>query len=123
MPDRPLGLLRNIDLAFVQAVDQIVGRQIDDLDVVCCFEDAVGYGLAHADARDSGNDVVQALDMLDVERRENIDAGRDQLLDIKIALGMAAFRCIAVRQLVDQHELRAAFEDRSRSISARRWPL
>ena len=77
-----------------------------------CFENAVGYGFAHPDAGDSGDDVVQALDMLDVERREDIDAGRDQLLDIEIALGMAAFRCVAVRQLVDQHKLRAALEDR-----------
>ena len=112
MPDRPLGLLRNIHLAFVQAVDQIVGREIDDLDVVRCFENAVGYGFAHADARDAGDDVVQALDMLDVERCEDIDAGGDQLLDIKIALGMTASRRVAVRQLVDQHELRATLEDR-----------
>ena len=107
-----LGLLRHIDLALAQALDQILGGEIDDLDVVRLVEDAVGHRLAHADPGDPGDDVVQALDVLDVERREDVDAGGDQLLDIEIALGMPAAGGVGVREFVDEHELRAALQDR-----------
>ena len=36
----------------------------------------VGHGLVHADAGDAADDVVQALQMLHVERRPHVDAGR-----------------------------------------------
>ena len=112
MPDGALGLLRHIDLAFVQPLDQVVGRDIDDLDVVGLIEDAVGHGLAHADAGDPGDHVVEAVDVLDVQRREHIDAGGDQFLDIEVAFGMATAGRVAVGQFVDQHELRPALQDR-----------
>ena len=111
VPHGALGLLRHIDLAFVQPLDQVVGRDIDDLDIIGVIEDAVGHGLAHADARDPRDHVVEAVDVLDVQRRVHIDAGGDQFLDIEIALGMAAAGRIAVGQFVDQHELRPALQD------------
>src|SRR5262249_6113932 len=106
-----LGLLRYIDLAFVQTLDQILRREIDDLDIVGPVEHAVGHGLADADPRDLGNDVIQALDMLDVEGRKNVDAGCDDLLDVEVALGVPAAGRIGVRELVDEYELRAALKD------------
>ena len=39
--ERPLGLLGDIDLAFLQALDQVVGRQVDELDRVGAVEDRV----------------------------------------------------------------------------------
>ena len=36
---RPLGLLGNVDLALLEALDQIVGREIDQLDGVGAVED------------------------------------------------------------------------------------
>ena len=42
------GLPRNIDLAFLQPLDQVVGRQIDELDVVGAVEDGVRHRFAHA---------------------------------------------------------------------------
>ena len=71
----------------------------------------VGHGLAHADARDLRDDVVEALDVLDVEGGVDVDAGGQQLLDVQIALGVAAAGRVGVGELVDQHELRAARED------------
>ena len=90
MLQRPLGLLGDIDLAFPQALDQIVGREVDHLDRVGAIEDRIGHGLAHPDMGDLGDDVVQALDMLDVDGGVDVDAGGQQLLDIEIALWMAA---------------------------------
>ena len=74
-------------------------------------DDAVGHGLAHADAGDPRDDVVQAFDVLDVERRVDVDAGGQQFLDIQIALGMPAARRVGVGELVDQHQLRPARQD------------
>ena len=42
--------------------------------------------------------------MLDVERRIDVDAGGEQLLDILVALGVAAARRIGVGKLIDQHQ-------------------
>ena len=112
MAHRSFRLLRHIDLTLAQAFDQVLGREIDDLDVVRLVEDAVGHRLAHPDPGDLGDDVVQALDMLDIKRREDIDAGGNYLLDIKIALGMPASRGVGMREFVDENQLRTALQDR-----------
>src|SRR5215472_9198855 len=112
MADCALGLLRYIDLALAQALDQVLRRQVDNFDVVRLVENAVGHGFAHANARDPGDDVVEAFDMLNVESGEDIDAGGNQLLDVEVALRMPAAWRVSVGKFVDQHELRAALEDR-----------
>ena len=43
---------------------------------------AVRHRLAHLDARDLRHHVVQAFDVLDVERRIDVDPLAQQLLDI-----------------------------------------
>ena len=111
MLERALGLLGHVDLALFQTLDQVVGREVDDLDRVGVVENAVGHGLAHPHMGDLRDDVVEALDVLDVERGVDIDAVRQQLLDVEIALGVAAARRVGVGELVDQHELRMARED------------
>jgi hypothetical protein len=65
--ERALGLLGHVDLALFQALDQIVGREIDELDGVGAVEHRIRYGFADAHARDLGDDVVEALDVLDVD--------------------------------------------------------
>ena len=111
MADGPLRLVRHIDLAFLQALDQIVRRQVDQLDVVGAIDDRIRHRLADPDPGDPGDDVVQAFDVLDVQRRIDIDAGAEQLLDIHVAFRMPAARRIGVGKLVDQHQLRPAGED------------
>jgi hypothetical protein len=96
----------------VQTLDQIVRREINHLDIVGTIEDSVRHGLAHTDLRDLRDHVVEAFDMLDVERRVDVDARRQQLLDIEIALRMAAAGRVGVRQFIDQHERGSAREDR-----------
>ena len=110
--DRAFGLVRHIDLAVAQPLDQIVRRQVDQLDVVGLVDDRVRHRLAHADAGDARDDVVQAFDVLDIERGVDVDAGGDQFLDIHVALGMPAARRVGVRQLIDQRQLRAARQQR-----------
>ena len=112
MLQRALGLLRHIDLAVLQPLDQVVGREVDQLDGVGAVEHGIRHRLAHAHMGDLGDDVVEALDVLDVDGGVDVDAARQQLLDVEIALGMAAAGRIGVGELVDEGELRAARDQR-----------
>ena len=49
--ERALGLLGHVDLALLQPLDQIVGREVDQLDRIGAVEDRVRHGLAHAHMR------------------------------------------------------------------------
>ena len=104
--DGALGLVRQIDLAVLQALNQIIGRQIDQFDVVGLVDNRIRHRLPHPDPSDPGDDVVQAFDMLDIECGVDIDASRDQFFDIHVALWMPAARRVAVRQFIDQRQLR-----------------
>ena len=66
------------------------------------------HGLPHADAGDLRHHVVQALDVLDVERRVDVDALAQELFDIEIALGMPAAGDIGMGELIDERQVRAA---------------
>ena len=66
--DRAAGLLGEVDLALAQALlEQIVGRDVHQLDLVGALEHRVGHRLAYAHAGDLRDDVVEALDVLDVD--------------------------------------------------------
>ncbi len=108
--DRPRRLLGHVDLALAQALEQLLGRQVDQLDLVGVLEERVGHGLAHGDAGDLLDDVVEALEVLDVERGVDVDAGVEQLLDVLPALGVARAGGVGVGQLVDQEHRRLAGE-------------
>ena len=103
--ERARRFLRKIDFAGFQPLDQLVGRNVDNLDLRH-FKDAVRHRLADAHPRETRDDIVQALDVLDVDRRVNVDAGGKKFLDILIALRMAAARRVRVRKLIDQNQAR-----------------
>ena len=106
------GGLRQIDLAVLEALDQILGGDVHQHDVVGVAEDDVGHGLANDDARHARNDVGEALQMLNVERRPYVDAGAEQLLDVLPALGVAALRRVGVGEFVDDDQLGPSAERR-----------
>jgi len=109
---RALGLPGHIDLALSQALDQIVRRQINQLDGIGAVEHGIRHRLAHPYMGDLGYDVVEALDVLDIDGGIDVDAVRQQFLDVEIALGMAATRCVGMRELIDERELRTARDQR-----------
>ena len=76
-------------------------REVDELDCIGAVEDGIGHRFADAHASDLRDDVVEALDVLDVEGRIDVDAAIEQLLDVEIALGVPASRRVRVRELVD----------------------
>ena len=65
----------------------------------------VGHGLALLDAGDLLDHVVERLEVLDVDRGDDVDAGGEQLLDVRPALGVAGAGDVGVGQLVDQRDL------------------
>src|SRR5581483_7658284 len=60
---RRLGAVSLVDLPPAKAILQRLGRQVDEDDLVCLVEDAVGKRLAYAHARQLEHLVVQALEM------------------------------------------------------------
>ena len=106
-----LRLLWDVDLALFEPLNELIRRDVDDLDIVGFVEKRVRHRLAHADARDLGHDVVQAFDMLDVESGVDIDTGREQVFDIEVALGVTAAGCIRMGKLIDEHNLWVPLED------------
>ena len=75
-------------------------------------DDLVGDRLALLDPGDPLDDVVERFEVLDVERRRDVDAGGEQLLDVLPALLVATARNVGVGELVDEHPLGAAGDDR-----------
>ncbi len=96
--------LRHIDLALGQARPQILRRDVDELDVVGSGEDAVGHGLALANAGDAQDDVGQAFQMLDVQRRPDVDPSVAQFLHVLPPLGMARTGRVGMGVFVDQQQ-------------------
>jgi hypothetical protein len=99
---RPFGLRRQVDLARGQPLDQFVGRGIDQHDLVGTVEEGVWQRLVHHDAGDAADHVVEALEMLNVERAVDVDAGCQQFLDVLPALGVARTGEVGMRQFVHQ---------------------
>ena len=102
MIDGLAGLLRDVDLAGLQPLEQLVGRQVHELDLVGSLEDRIRHRLANAHVGDLGDDVVQALDVLDVERGVDVDAALEQFQDVLPPLLVAAAWRVGVRQLVER---------------------
>ena len=77
-------------------------------------EDVIGQRLALLDARDLRDEVVQALEVLNVERRPDVDASVEELVDVLPPFWMArrwvAAHQVRVRELVDEQDAGSAFE-------------
>jgi hypothetical protein len=95
----------------LEPLDQVVGRQIDQLDGVGAVEHRVRDRLAHAYVGDLRDHVVEAFDVLDIDSGVDVDAAAHQLFDIEIALRVAAAFDVGVGELVDDDDLRAAGND------------
>ncbi len=75
--------------------------------------DVVGDRLGLRHLGDLLHDVLEGLHVLDVDRRDDVDAGREQPVDVLPALGVAAVAGrVGVGEVVDEHDLRGAGEHR-----------
>jgi len=103
---------RRVDVAVSHPSPQRLRRHVDQLDLVSRPHDVVGHGLALHDAGDRLDDVVQRLEVLDVDRGDDVDAGGEQHLDVLPPLRPGGAGSVGVGQLVDEGDLRAAGEHR-----------
>jgi hypothetical protein len=87
--ERAPRLFRYVDLAFLEPLEELAGGQIDEAYFVRLVEDSIGYGLANDDAGNLRDDVVEALDVLDVDRRVDVDSRVEELLDVLPSLRVA----------------------------------
>ena len=110
--ERGVDLLGLVDVAVGHAAPQGLGRHVDELDLLGLAHDGIGDRLALGDAGDALDDVVHRLEMLDVERRDHVDARVEQLLDVLPPFRVPRSRDVRVRELVDEHDLGPPGEDR-----------
>ena len=103
---RGVDALRCVDVAVGKPAPQRFRRDVDQLDLVGGANDLVGHLLLLLDAGDLGDDVVEALQVLDVDRRDDRDARVEQLLDVLPAFGVPAAGGVGVGELVDEDHLR-----------------
>jgi hypothetical protein len=72
--NRSLCLFGDIDLALTQALQQLIRRQVNQLDLGGAIEDPVGNGLPHARASDLRDGIIQTFQMLDIDRGIHVNA-------------------------------------------------
>ena len=105
-------LFRDIDLAFGEALQKVVRRQIDELDFVGFGENRIGHGFAHPNAGNALDDVVQAFEMLRIQRGIDVDAGGQDIFDVLMTFQVASARHIGVGELIDEDDFGTARQDR-----------
>src|SRR5262249_31338066 len=106
------GAIREIHLALRQAGAELLGSEINEHDLVGRIENRIGNGFPNDDAGDLLNGVATAFDMLDVDGRENVDAGVEQFEDILVAFRVQRSGRVGVRQLIDYRNLRTPEQNR-----------
>ena len=74
-----LDVLARVDLAGAQALDQRLGGEVDQHHLVGLAEHGVGDRLADPGAGQLGDLVVERLEVLDVDGREDVDSGREHV--------------------------------------------
>ena len=114
--------LDGVDLAGAQPLEQLLRREVDDHDLIGATEQRVRDRLAHADAAELGDLVVERFEVLNVDRGEHVDPGGQNILDVLVALGVLEPGRVGVGQLVDQAELGCAGRIPGRSISSSSVP-
>lgn len=108
VPQRPLRLSLGVYLAFAQAGYKLVWLQINQFHLIGPVKHAVGYALAHHYSGHGGNHIVEAFQMLHVNRGPYGYARLEQFLHILKALEVAAALRVGVGKLVHKGDFRPA---------------
>ncbi len=102
--DRPCCHIRDIDFPVPQPLEKFRGCKIDNLDLCCFIDHPVGNRLAHEHTGDLGNNIIETLDVLDIQRGIDIDTGIEQFLDILVAFGVTGTGNIGMGEFIDKNE-------------------
>jgi hypothetical protein len=87
-----------------------LGSHVDQFQLVGVAHDGVGHRLVLGHPGDPLHDVVEGLQVLEVDGRDDVDAGVEEIVHVLPPLGVLGARRIGVGQLVDQHQLRLPLE-------------
>ena len=100
--ERRLNALGRVHLARFQPLAQVFGRDVDIHQLIRRAHHVVRNALLDPDAGRLLHDVVKAFHVLDIQRRNHVDPGAQQLVDVLVSFGVATPRRVGMRQLVDQ---------------------
>ena len=109
--ERGVDPLRRVDVAVGHAAADRLRRHVDQLDLLGGSDDGVRDGLVLLDAGDPLDHVVDRLEVLHVQCRDDADARLEQLVDVLPPLLVPRPGDVRVGDLVDEHELRLPGED------------
>ena len=102
---------RGVDVPVRHPPPQGLRRHVDQLDLVGRADDVVRDRLALDDPRDGLDDVVERLEVLDVDRRDDVDPGVEEDVDVLPPLRPRRAGGVRVRELVDEGDLGSPRED------------
>ena len=105
-----MGLRAAVDLACLKARQQVCRFNVHQLHLIGLVEDAIRYPFTHQHAGDGCNQIVEALQVLDIDGRIDVDAAAEQLLDVLKPLLMAAALRVCVGKFVYENQLRRALQ-------------
>jgi hypothetical protein len=102
---RGVDLVGLVDVAVRHPAAQRLRRHVDQLDLVGPADHPVGHGLALADPGDRMDRVVEGLQVLDVDRRDDVDARVEEHGDVLVPAAPRRPRHVRVGELVHQSDL------------------
>ena len=79
---RPRGVFGKIDLAFLKALNQFIGCNVDHHNISSIFDDRIGHKFTNLNAGDGGHNIGKAFDVLDIQRSPYIDTRVQQFINI-----------------------------------------
>jgi hypothetical protein len=99
-------LLGWVDVAMQHPAAELIGRGVDELDLVRLAHDPVRHSFTNLSISDALDDILNALEVLDIDGCNDIDPRIEQFDHVLPAfLRSRRSRHIGVGKLVDQHDL------------------
>ena len=95
----PLG---GVNFTRQETISQVFGRQVDIHQLIGHAHEIVGDALLHFNAGGFLNQIIEALQVLNVERADDVDARAQKFLDVLVALDVLASGGVGVGQFIDQ---------------------
>ena len=92
------------------ALERLRGH-VYELQLIRVPHERVGDRVGRRLARDPLDHVVQRLEVMDVDRRDHVDPGGEELLDVLPTMRVARPGGVRMSELVDHRDLRAASQD------------
>ena len=97
-------------MSIHQPLSEPLGLQVDKLHLICLVKYPVRNALRHRSAQDGKDRVLNALNVVNVQGRIDVNSRLPQLLNVLIALHMAAGIRIPVGQILNHNQLRVPLE-------------